>query len=250
MTNNKQNLITVIARSDSDAAIPPLKTDRINCIRCTWTRSEISSCSLVAATIRCYIYVAWTGACPYLSIVEGLFMQMTRVIEKLSSIGGVISGISILLMAGLILVEIILRSVTGISVLVCEEYSAYLLVVFGSMALAYTFKSEGHIRVDLILSKLSPRNKQVINLFCTVIAFFVFVYMAFQSWGQFYGSWLSGESSMHFSKTPLWAPQVFIFAGAVLMVLQLLSTAAALFRGLAKTSEDGPEREKSSQDPG
>ena len=182
--------------------------------------------------------------------IKGVFMQMTRVIGKLSSIGGVISGISVLLMAGLILLEVLLRSVTGISILICEEYSAYLLVVFGSMALAYTFKSEGHIRVDLILSKLSPRNKQMMNLFCTVIGFFVFIYMAFQSWGQFYGSWLSGESSMYFSKTPLWVPQVSIFVGAVLMVLQLLSTTATLLRGLVKTSEDGSGREKSSRDPG
>jgi hypothetical protein len=55
---------------------------------------------------------------------------------------------------------------------------------------------------------------------------------------------------MYFSKTPLWVPQVSIFVGAVLMVLQLLSTTATLLRGLVKTSKDGSGGEKPSRDPG
>lgn len=167
-------------------------------------------------------------------------MHMTKIIEKLSSIGGAISAISILLMTGLILLEIILRSFTGISLLICEEYAAYLLVVFGSMALSYTFKSNGHIRVDLILSKLSPRSRLVVDLCCTIIGFLVLLYLVVQSWGQFYGSLSSGETSLYYSKTPLWAPQSFIVAGAGLMVLQFLSTAARLFRELT-TSGCGDE---------
>ena len=99
-------------------------------------------------------------------------MRITKIIEKISLIGGVISAICILLMTALIVLEILLRSTTGISILICEEYSAYLLVVFGAMALAHTFKSGGHIRVDLILSKLSPRVRRIVDLGCTDHRFF------------------------------------------------------------------------------
>jgi TRAP-type transport system small permease protein len=161
-------------------------------------------------------------------------MGVAKLIDRLSSAGGVISGICILLMSGLILLEIVLRSLTGASILICEEYAAYLLVAFGSMALAYTFKSEGHIRVDLILSKLSPRKREIVDLLCTAAGFVVFTYMVFQAWGQVHGSYLSGETSMYYSKTPLWVPQASIFVGTVLMALQLLSTMATLFRRLSK----------------
>ncbi len=172
-------------------------------------------------------------------------MHLTKIVEKLSSIGGIISAISILLMTGLILAEITLRSLTGISLLICEEYAAYLLVVFGSMALAYTFKSGGHIRVDLILSKLPPKCRQVVDLCCTTIAFLVLLYLAVQSWGQFHGSLSSRETSLYYSKTPLWAPQVFIVMGTGLMVLQLLSTAARLFRELITTGRGNGATEQS-----
>jgi len=176
-------------------------------------------------------------------------MHMTKIIEKLSSIGGAISAISILLMTGLILLEILLRSFTGISLLICEEYAAYLLVVFGSMALAHTFKADGHIRVDLILSKLSPRSKMVVDLCCTLIGFFVLLYLVVQSWDQFYGSLSSGQTSMYYSKTPLWLPQSFIVLGTGLMVLQLLSKAARLFQEIRMDGcRDGAAGERSSQD--
>jgi TRAP-type C4-dicarboxylate transport system permease small subunit len=159
-------------------------------------------------------------------------------IEKLSSAGGAISGVSILLMSGLILLEIILRSVGGFSLLVSEEYSAYLLVVFGSMALADTFKSEGHIRVDLILSKLSVRARLIVNGICSILGFMVFAFVTYQAWGQFYGSWSSKETSMYYSKTPLWLPQLPLFLGSALMGLQLLSSVVIQLKSLGKTREE------------
>jgi TRAP-type transport system small permease protein len=171
-------------------------------------------------------------------------MKILKMIERLSSAGGLISGITILLMSGLILLEVIMRSVTGISILIAEEYSAYLLVVFGSMALAYTFKSEGHIRVDLILSKLPDRGRSIVHLCCSILGSSVFVFVACQAWGQCYGSWLSHETSMYYSKTPLWLPQLSIFLGSALMALQLLSEVVSQFRSLGKTQEEISPRDQ------
>jgi TRAP-type C4-dicarboxylate transport system permease small subunit len=175
---------------------------------------------------------------------DGELMNIFKRIDRLSSAGGIVSGITILLMSGLILLEVILRSATGISILIAEEYSAYLLVVFGSMALAYTLKSEGHIRVDLILLKLPDRGRSIVHLCCSILGFSVFVFAACQAWGQCYGSWLSHETSMYYSKTPLWLPQLSIFVGSALMALQLLSTVASQFHSLGKTQEEMPPKDQ------
>jgi TRAP-type C4-dicarboxylate transport system permease small subunit len=160
-------------------------------------------------------------------------MKLLRIIDGLSSIGGAVSAISILLMTAMILLEVGLRAFTGISLLICEEYAAYLLVVFGSMALGYTLKSGAHIRVDLLLSKLAPKSHQLVDLVCSMIGFSIFIYVAIQSWDQFYGSFTSGQTSMYFSKTPLWVPQIFLVLGTLLMTLQFLSKAAGLLRSMA-----------------
>ncbi len=169
-------------------------------------------------------------------------MGIFKIIQKLSLLGGIIAGACILLITGLILLEIFTRSSTGTSILIAEEYSAYLLVVFGSMALAYTLKSDGHIRVDLILSKLSSRNKSIVNLLCSTIGLLVFVYISYQTWRLFFGSWLIKETSMHYSKTPLYLPQFPLFLGSILMALQYLSKFAGYLQNLTKAK--GVEKEK------
>lgn len=165
-------------------------------------------------------------------------MKIFEIVQKLSLLGGIIAGACILLITGLILLEIFIRSSTGISILIAEEYSAYLLVAFGSMALAYTLKSDGHIRVDLILAKLSSRNKLIVNLLCSTIGFLVFVYISYQTWKLFFGSWVIKETSMHYSKTPIYIPQFSLFLGSVLMALQYLSMFAGHLQNLTKAREE------------
>jgi TRAP-type C4-dicarboxylate transport system permease small subunit len=165
-------------------------------------------------------------------------MKPVRWIEKLSHTGGVAAGICILLMTALILIEIIVRAVAGASILIAEEYSAYLLAAFGTLSLAYTFKSDGHIRVDLVLSKLSGHSRFAVNFGCTLIAFFIFVFAAYETWGVFYGSWHSQETSMYYSKTRLWLPQLPIVLGVALMALQLLASVADQIQSLGKKGKE------------
>jgi hypothetical protein len=49
---------------------------------------------------------------------------------------------------------------------------------------------------------------------------------------------------MYFSKTSLWVPQIFIFLGIALMVLQLLSAMAKLYQDLVKTNIKGADKGK------
>lgn len=157
-------------------------------------------------------------------------MKISRMVEGVSSFGGAVSSVAVLLMTALILLEVVLRSFTGVSLLICEEYAAYLLVVFGSMALGYALKSGAHIRVDLLLSRFAPTPKRVVDLCCAVAGFLVLAYVAVQSWDQCYGSLTSGQTSMYFSKTPLWVPQVFMVLGTGVMALQFAVMAARLIR--------------------
>ncbi len=165
-------------------------------------------------------------------------MKPLRAIEKLSHAGGVAAGVCILLMSALILIEIILRAVAGGSIMIAEEYSAYLLAAFGTLSLAYTFKLGGHIRVDLVLSKLSGQSRDAVNFGCTLVTFFIFVFAAYETWGLFYGSWLSQETSMYYSKTRLWLPQLPIVLGTGLMALQLLASVAEQIQSMGKKEKN------------
>ena len=151
-------------------------------------------------------------------------------IEKLSTMAQNVSCVAIVLIAALILLEIVLRSIAGVSTMISEEYSAYLLAIFASMAFANGFKSGGHIRVDLVLSKLPRRARAAVDLACTLLAFFVFCYIVVQTWILFYDSLSSGETSMYFSRTPLWIPKAWLVLGSVVTSLQLFSMVISSIR--------------------
>jgi len=95
-----------------------------------------------------------------------------------------------------------------------------------------------------VLSKLSGRGRGYVNLGCTVIALFIFVFAAYETWGLFYGSWLSQETSMYYSKTRLWLPQFPIVLGTGLMALQLLASVADQIQSLGTTGREAPRLDR------
>jgi len=133
------------------------------------------------------------------------------------------SGICILIITALILIEIAIRAISGQSTFITEEYSAYLLVWFAFLGMAYTLKTDGHIRVSILLSKVNSTKRQILEIFSGVIGLIVFVYLTVYMSILFFDSLTSGVRSMHVSNTPLFIPQLIPVIGCFLMVLQFIS---------------------------
>ncbi len=142
-------------------------------------------------------------------------------IDKLSHAGGVAASVLILAIFLLILLEIILRTVFKVTTLIADEYAAYFLACLVFLGLAYTLKTEGHIRIKLLLSRLSPRGQAYLNLICLGIAFMFLIYFSWYIQEVFYASVTSDSRSLHPSRTPIYIPQFFLLAGSVLMTFQL-----------------------------
>ncbi len=85
---------------------------------------------------------------------------------------------------------------------------------------AYTFAVKGHVNVDIIYGRLSPRKRAVVDLFTAPI-FFFFMVMMFWFGGKF------ALNSLAFRETlsSAWAPPIYpiklmIPAAAVFLILQ------------------------------
>ena len=71
----------------------------------------------------------------------------------LSKLGSWISGIAIMIMIFLITLEVVGRKLFGFSTLVSDEFSGYLLVVITFMGAAYTLKTKGFTRMEVIYNR-------------------------------------------------------------------------------------------------
>jgi len=142
-------------------------------------------------------------------------------LDRLYLGAGVVAGACIFLITLMILVQIVGRWF-GVIIPSTEDFSGYLLAAATFLALAYTFRLGGHIRVTLLLHMLStPWQLRCMRV---VLALFV-VIVAFGAWHLcylVYESWVFEELSQGYIAIPLWIPQVPTALGAVLFLIALL----------------------------
>ena len=113
---------------------------------------------------------------------------MRNILDKIFTGAGVIAGACIVLITVMILVQIVGRWF-GVIIPSTEDFSGYLLAATSFLALAYTFRHGGHIRVTLLIHLMSSSLQRKLMY----IALFVFVvivgfgayhlcYLVYESW--------------------------------------------------------------------
>lgn len=162
--------------------------------------------------------------------------KLVNAIDRISTLAGVVAAMLIVAMVLLIVLEIVLRTVFATSTLIAHEYAAYFLACLVFLGLAYTLRTEGHIRIGIIVSRLSPRKQAYLNVTGAVIALAFSMYLSMHLWNLFHDSLTLGRLSFHPSRTPLAIPQFFLFTGSVLLALQFVAYIATTTLSLMRPS--------------
>lgn len=112
-------------------------------------------------------------------------------------------------------------------------------LLFGAafmLAAAYTLQKNAHVRIDAVSSRLSKRTRDVIELLghLLILAPFSLV-LLWLSWPYVLESYVQGEVSSNAGGLPVWPAKFMIFAGFLLLFLQMISEVikrAAVLAGL------------------
>ncbi len=146
---------------------------------------------------------------------------MRKTLDRIYTGAGILAGACIVLITVMILAQIVGRWF-GVIIPSTEDFSGYLLAATSFLALAYTFRHGGHIRVTLLLHLL-PEGWQRRLMLVTLIIFAVVV-----GWGAYhlcylaYESWDFKELSQGYIAVPLWIPQLPMALGAVIFFIALV----------------------------
>ena len=90
---------------------------------------------------------------------------MVRVIDRFTeTIGKVISWLT-LLMVLLTFIIVVMRYGFNIGSIAMQELVLYFHGLIFMLGAAYTFKSDGHVRVDIFYQKFSTKKKALVNIF-------------------------------------------------------------------------------------
>lgn len=149
--------------------------------------------------------------------------KLIAVIEALSKAGGYISGLFMILIVLLIVVEIVARTVFNASTLISDEYSAYFFVAVVMSGLAFSMKEGAHIRISIVRSRLSQQGQRILDLVVLLIALILSCFALYHAILMTYDVWDLGMTADSISETPIFIPQLVIPVGLLLFILQLAS---------------------------
>ena len=175
-----------------------------------------------------------------------MWRHLSNVLDRIYVYAGYGAGILLVGLCGMILYSILGR-LLGLYLGGVNDFAGYVMATSTFMALSYTFRTGGHIRVALLLNGLTGTRRRVLETFCLGIMSTVICYLAFYMCRLVWFSYDFQERSEGADATLLWMPQTPVAIGAVLfavaVVHQLIETLVDYDRVNPETSSnEGGER--------
>ena len=158
-------------------------------------------------------------------------------IEKLARLDGWIGAACLIALTLLMLAEITVRALSNVfpwvpaDIPVAWEYSSYLMAACFTFGAAMTLRAGGHIRVTLVLGRLRPPARRLLEIAASLVATCFVGFLALAMARFAYGAYERGQTSIS-SDTMLWIPESVVAFGMVLLALQFLARFIQALLGL------------------
>lgn len=154
---------------------------------------------------------------------------MRHSLDLLYRLSGGIAAFFLSMIAVTIVAQIIGRAV-GVTI-DSTESGGFFLAGTTFMGMAYTLKSGGHIRVSLLVSRLSPRAARGADILICGFAAFGCACLTWQTFGMTHDSWRFGDLSPGLLAVPIWIPQSVMLAGLAILTVAFVDDLVLLLRG-------------------
>lgn len=129
-----------------------------------------------------------------------------------------------LAIAGLMLMgvgQVLLRKVFNMPIFGYIDVIEQSAALFAFLGAAYTQRTGGHVRMDLLLDRLARRRLYMAEILTTAASAAVIGVIAWQSYGHFLRAWRLGDSTIDAS-LPVWPTKLIVPLALGVLLLRLL----------------------------
>jgi len=165
---------------------------------------------------------------------------LRKVLDFIYWICGVLAGVFMVGIAACILIGLA-GSTFGFVTRSMDEFAGYAMAASAFLALSYTFHSNEHIRVTIILHRFHGRLRKVLEIWCHLLGVVLAGFFGWYSVKMVFVSWQINELSQGLIPLPLWIPQLAMALGTVMLGIAILDRLAGVW-----TSGVGPEPDRQS----
>lgn len=150
--------------------------------------------------------------------------SVVRVIETISVVvSGYLPAFLLFVLMVLILVEVLTRYLLHSPLGISDEMGGYILVAITFIGLAYTWKEDGHVRIELLVTRLPSKVNKWLRMTTLILATGFTIPLMKASYDLLSDSLLFASRSGSWLRTPLVYPQTILLVGAILIFLQLVA---------------------------
>ncbi|MBT3143228.1 TRAP transporter small permease [Ruegeria litorea] len=159
-----------------------------------------------------------------------------RLIDAVSYLALICAGFILVYAVGHILLETVLRSLFDTSTHVLDEFIGFAILSVTFLSLSWTLRDGSMIRVNLLTERLSTKARRWLEIGVALCASGLGAFFCTFLWRNLAKNWKRGAVSESVAEVPLWIPDLIVFIGATLLILQL---AAHALRPFIQTQQEG-----------
>jgi TRAP-type C4-dicarboxylate transport system permease small subunit len=123
----------------------------------------------------------------------------------------------------LVVVDVFMRYVLRQPLMVSDEFSAYMLVALSYLGFAYTWRKKGHVRIEIVISRLPPKVYSWLRFFGLILVFLFMLEMDRAAWKMVTYALKINLRSSTWLRFPLFWPQLTVLIGFLMLTLLLLA---------------------------
>jgi TRAP-type C4-dicarboxylate transport system permease small subunit len=129
------------------------------------------------------------------------------------------ASLALVVMIAIIAFGTLCRYFLGLPFAFVDEYSGYLLVVMGFLAMVLALKRNAHITVDIVQRALPEKVRGWVDVGAQSMGILIAAVLFWLSLKLFYENYSTGMRASTIMETPLWIPQLSIPLGWAVFIL-------------------------------
>lgn len=159
--------------------------------------------------------------------------DISQKIDKFIELTGSLSSFFVPVLILIIFISVILRYFFSVGFTWLQDLYIWIHAAIILCGAAYTLKSDGHVRIDIIYRNSSILYKNIINFFGLTLFSLPFCYLLVdKGFEYFYRSFLLNESSKETGGLPnIYILKFFIFFMGITLFIQILNLLFKLIKG-------------------
>jgi TRAP-type C4-dicarboxylate transport system permease small subunit len=155
---------------------------------------------------------------------------MRRFLDRLYNAAGYLAAFFILAIFLSMLATTSMREL-GLRTGGWEDVVSWLTAAAAFLGLAHTFRYGDMVRVELMLSKMSPGLRRIFEISRLAVGSVFVAYLAYSATAYVYQSWLNKEVAGGMIALPIWIPQASFVFGSWLLFIAMVDELVNVVRG-------------------